>query len=149
VLKGLKSESGQSLLHDEFHYTLNQLPEGPLATTPIARLVPPPPARESGMEGYLRLTYGDAFDQWKHKGWTQGKGNPHRDSGSGSSSQQSSTQSSGSTSAAGGSSANQSSQQQGSANQSQNTQQSGAQNQNSQQYGSSSNTQNQSSSSSK
>jgi hypothetical protein len=70
VMKGLVSASGQALLHDEFHTTVNQLPEGPLCTTPIARLVPPPPARESQWEGWLRLCYGDATDLWpNHAGW--------------------------------------------------------------------------------
>jgi hypothetical protein len=70
VLKGLISASGQPLLHDEFNYTINQLPDGPVCDTPIARLVPPPPARESQNEGWLRLTYGDALDFWpEHEGW--------------------------------------------------------------------------------
>ena len=70
VLKGLRSEGGDPLLHEEFDYTINQLPEGPLCTTPVARLVPPPPARESGDEGWLRLCFTDAFGLWESKGWS-------------------------------------------------------------------------------
>ena len=67
-LKGLTATDGSTLLHEEFAYTMNRipgLPEGP----PIARIVPPPPARETGEEGWLRLTYGDATDAWYHGGW--------------------------------------------------------------------------------
>ena len=63
------AEDGTPLLHDEFAYTVNQLPEGPPAAHPIARLVPPPPARQSDDEGWLRLTYGDAMDRWVSSGW--------------------------------------------------------------------------------
>jgi len=70
ALKGLRSESGEPLLHEEFAYTINQLPEGPLCATPVARLVPPPPARESQDEGWLRLCYTDAFGLWESKGWS-------------------------------------------------------------------------------
>lgn len=70
VLKGFVSKSGRALLHDEFDYTINQLPDGPLCTTPVARVANPPPARETQWEGWLRLTYGDALDLWKsHDGW--------------------------------------------------------------------------------
>ena len=70
VLPGLRSKDGEPLLHDEFDYTVNQLPEGPLCTTPVARLVPPPPARQSGDEGWLRLCYSDALGLWNASGWT-------------------------------------------------------------------------------
>ncbi len=69
ILSGIQSESGQPLLHDEFAYTINQLPEGPPTSELVAKLVPPPPPRESGMEGWLRLTFGDAFDAWESEGW--------------------------------------------------------------------------------
>ncbi|MBK7645450.1 MAG: DUF1080 domain-containing protein [Planctomycetes bacterium] len=68
-LSGLVSASGQALLHDEFAYTVNQLPEGPLCDTPVARVVPPPPARENGSEGWLRVCYGNAFEMWKPSHW--------------------------------------------------------------------------------
>ncbi len=67
----LASTTEQTLLHDEFAYTLNRMPGTPAGTytPPIARIVPPPPARESGEEGWLRLTYGDATDAWLFSGW--------------------------------------------------------------------------------
>lgn len=70
VLPSLKSADGEALLHDEFDYTINQLPEGPLCTTPVARLVPPPPARATPDEGWLRLCYSDAIGLWKQTGWS-------------------------------------------------------------------------------
>ncbi|MFN0009805.1 MAG: family 16 glycoside hydrolase [Planctomycetota bacterium] len=70
VLNGVRSAKGDPLLHPEFDYTINQLPEGPICTTPVARLVPPPPARESGDEGWLRLCYTDAFGLWESTGWS-------------------------------------------------------------------------------
>jgi glucose/arabinose dehydrogenase len=70
TLAHVRSADGEALVHDEFDYTINQLPEGPLCTTPVARLVPPPPARETGEEGWLRLCYTDAFDLWTSKGWS-------------------------------------------------------------------------------
>ncbi|HZM00119.1 MAG TPA: family 16 glycoside hydrolase [Planctomycetota bacterium] len=69
VLSGIVAEDGTPLLHDEFAYTINQLPEGPLTTEHVAKRVAPPPPRESGDEGWLRLTYGDAFDAWTGAGW--------------------------------------------------------------------------------
>lgn len=65
IVRGLVSATGQTLLHDEFSYTINQLPEGPVCTTPIARVAPPPPPRENQSEGWLRLTHGDALDLWE------------------------------------------------------------------------------------
>jgi glucose/arabinose dehydrogenase len=69
VLSGVVSASGQPLLHDEFSYTIIQLPEGPRTNELVAKLVPPPPPRESGMEGWVRLTFGDALDAWISSGW--------------------------------------------------------------------------------
>lgn len=69
VLSGFVAEDGAPLLHDEFAYTLNQLPEGPFTKTKIARLVPPPAARETKDEGWLRLCYREAFERWNQKGW--------------------------------------------------------------------------------
>jgi len=70
TLKNVKSAGGRSIAHPEFAYAINQLPEGELCTTPIARVVPPPPGRVTKEEGWLRLTYGDALDVWREKdGW--------------------------------------------------------------------------------
>jgi hypothetical protein len=70
VLKDVVSASGRALAHPEFAYAINQLPAGDVCATPIARVVPPPPARATKDEGWLRLTYGDALDVWSVKdGW--------------------------------------------------------------------------------
>ena len=71
VLSGITAADGRPLLHDEFAYTINQLPEGPATTEHVAKRVAPPPPRESGDEGWMRLTKGDAFDAWTSAGWRQ------------------------------------------------------------------------------
>ncbi len=68
ILPELKSQGGEPLLHREFAYTINEMPGGPCAQ-PIARVAPPPPARESEEQGWLRLCYGDAFQLWQGDGW--------------------------------------------------------------------------------
>lgn len=60
---------GVGLLHDEFDYTLNQLPEGPISAEPVAKEVAPPAARESDEAGWLTLTWSDPFDAWEQEGW--------------------------------------------------------------------------------
>jgi len=66
---GLTAQDGTPLLHDEFAYTLNQIPGAPHSSELVAKLVPPPPARESGDEGWLFLTWGDALGRWNSSGW--------------------------------------------------------------------------------
>src|SRR5262245_20124892 len=66
---GLSASDGTPLLHDELAYTLNQLPGAPHTSELVAKLVPPPPARESGDEGWLFLTWGDALGRWNSTGW--------------------------------------------------------------------------------
>jgi hypothetical protein len=68
-LNGLVSQSGEPLLHEEFAYTINQLQSGPPNTELVAKLVPPPPAKESSAEGMLELSWGDALDSWEQSGW--------------------------------------------------------------------------------
>src|SRR5690349_20492542 len=68
--EGVVSHSGEPLLHDEFAYTINQLPSGPECTELVAKLVPPPPAKESSSEGMLELTWADALDSCKQTGWS-------------------------------------------------------------------------------
>lgn len=68
ILPELVSQGGEPLLHREFAYTVNEMPGQPCAQ-PIARVAPPPPARESSDQGWLRLTYGDAFQLWRNDGW--------------------------------------------------------------------------------
>jgi glucose/arabinose dehydrogenase len=66
---GLKDANGAPLLHPEVHYTVNQLAVGPPTSEHVVKIVPPPPARETGEQGWLRLTYGDATDGWNAAGW--------------------------------------------------------------------------------
>ncbi len=68
LLPELMSQGGEPLLHREFAYTINEMLGGPCAQ-PIARVAPPPPARESEEQGWLRLCYGDAFQLWQGDGW--------------------------------------------------------------------------------
>jgi len=68
VFQGVSSRAGAPLLHNEIAYTVNALPSG--AREHVAKLVPPPPARESGDEGWLFLTWGDALGRWESSGWT-------------------------------------------------------------------------------
>lgn len=65
----LTTEDGRPLLHREFSYTINQLPEGPLCEEQVAKVVSPPPSKDNAMEGWLRLTYSDATALWDFKGW--------------------------------------------------------------------------------
>ncbi|MFT7677397.1 MAG: hypothetical protein ACI8QC_001375 [Planctomycetota bacterium] len=66
---GIRASTGQTLLHPEFDYTINQLPEGPLTTELVAKVVPPPPSKENALQGWLRLCYGDATQLWQADGW--------------------------------------------------------------------------------
>jgi glucose/arabinose dehydrogenase len=68
-LGGVVSQDGRALLHDEFAYTLNRLPGETAPTELVAKLVAPPPARETGNEGTLSLTRGEALDAWTGAGW--------------------------------------------------------------------------------
>ncbi|NOT28961.1 MAG: DUF1080 domain-containing protein, partial [Planctomycetes bacterium] len=72
-VKGVTATDGTPLLHEEFAYTLNALPSGdrevPARFEHVAKLVAPPPARESGSEGWLFLTWGDALGRWNSSGW--------------------------------------------------------------------------------
>ena len=70
VLSRVVAADGSPLLHDEFAYTINQLPAGPLTTEHVVKPVPPPPAKGANDEGWLRLTYGDALDAWDAAGWS-------------------------------------------------------------------------------
>ncbi|MCY2961893.1 MAG: DUF1080 domain-containing protein [Planctomycetota bacterium] len=69
LLPELVSESGEPLLHREFAYTVNELPGGPPCEQLVARVAPPPPARENEDQGWLRMCYGDAFRMWNGPGW--------------------------------------------------------------------------------
>jgi hypothetical protein len=71
-LQGVQSREGVPLLHDEVAYTVNTLVDmqGSSRREHVAKLVPPPPARESGDEGWLFLTWGDALGRWNSSGWS-------------------------------------------------------------------------------
>jgi glucose/arabinose dehydrogenase len=69
-LSGLRGADGAPLLHDEFAYAIHQLPEGPRTELQIAKIVAPPPPRELGEEGWLRLSFLDALAQWDSQGWS-------------------------------------------------------------------------------
>ena len=69
VLSNIVAEGGQPLLHTEFDYTVNQLPEGPLYRDHVAKLVPAPDPIEDWNEGWVLLTDGDAGDAWSGDGW--------------------------------------------------------------------------------
>lgn len=76
IIPGLKaarnvrlSIPGVGLLHDEFDYTINQMPEGPRTAEMVAKEVTPPQARESDEEGWLTLTWADPFGAWQADGW--------------------------------------------------------------------------------
>ncbi|MFT7464209.1 MAG: hypothetical protein ACI9EF_002558, partial [Pseudohongiellaceae bacterium] len=69
LLRGARTNDGATLLHDEFAYTINQLPEGPVTTAHVVKAVEPPPSRTAGKEGWLRLSYGDALHAWHSDGW--------------------------------------------------------------------------------
>jgi glucose/arabinose dehydrogenase len=60
---------GLGLLHDTFDYTINQLPEGPLAVEQVSKKVEPPAPRANENEGWLTLTWGDALGMWEGEAW--------------------------------------------------------------------------------
>jgi glucose/arabinose dehydrogenase len=68
-LAGLQAVDGTPLWHEEFAYTINQIPGRLISRERVVKTVEPPPARASGEEGWLRLTYGDALDAWVAEGW--------------------------------------------------------------------------------
>lgn len=68
-MPGVLSADGLPIVHDEFAYTVTRLPSAPDSPRYVAKLVPPPPARETGDEGWLFLTWGDALGRWNSTGW--------------------------------------------------------------------------------
>jgi glucose/arabinose dehydrogenase len=65
----IRSKDGRPLLHDEFAYTINQLPSGPVTRKHVTNIVPPPPGKEMADAGWLRLTHGDATNSWTFEDW--------------------------------------------------------------------------------
>ncbi|HJN72115.1 MAG TPA: hypothetical protein QF528_05925 [Phycisphaerales bacterium] len=66
TLKNATSHDGSQLLHDELSYTINKMPGGDLAY--VAKDVIPPIERGERVEGWLYLTWADAFDVWTNDG---------------------------------------------------------------------------------
>ncbi len=80
-LNGLMGAQGEPLLHPEFAYTINQLPAGPLTNQHVSKIVPPPPSKESGQEGWLMLSWGDPMDRFDSEGWELVNAEIDRDEG--------------------------------------------------------------------
>ncbi len=68
TLPPMVSESGRSLLHPVFAYTINRTRERPDVRIPVAKRVPAPRPRERNNEGYIYLTRGDPKPFWKPGG---------------------------------------------------------------------------------
>ena len=66
---GLRSESGAKLGTPEVAYTLNQLPEGPPTSDQVRKIVAPPPSKESSLQNWLMLSWGDPLDRFESTGW--------------------------------------------------------------------------------
>ncbi len=60
------SDDGSPLLHEEMVYTLNKMTDGSVAY--VAKVAEPPIERGHRVEGWLYLTWADAFDMWKNEG---------------------------------------------------------------------------------
>lgn len=65
-LANTTSADGTPLLHNEVSYTINKMPGGKLVY--IAKEVEPPIERGEEVEGWLYLTWADAFDLWHNNG---------------------------------------------------------------------------------
>jgi hypothetical protein len=72
-LAGVLAESGAALLHDEFAYTINQLPGYPQKTAHVAKLVEQPEAQRERQRRCAVPHAGDALAAWNGKGWQQGE----------------------------------------------------------------------------
>ena len=60
------SQDGESLLHNQVSYTINKMPGGELAY--VAKEVVPPVERGNRVEGWLYLSWLDAFALWENDG---------------------------------------------------------------------------------
>lgn len=80
ILSNIVGEGDIALLHDEFNYTINQLPEGPRFQGHVARLVPPPAPIEHWNEGWFLLTDGALAESWNGEGWQIVDPNTHKTS---------------------------------------------------------------------
>ncbi len=71
-LTNIWSAEGDPLLHNEFSYTINQMPGAPRNHEHIAKLVPKPLPKEKSHENFIYLTTGNALDFWQGEGWQSG-----------------------------------------------------------------------------
>lgn len=65
-LNDVSSTDGSSLLHNEVSYTINKMPGGDLEF--VAKQAVPPIERGEQVDGWLYLTWADAFDLWINNG---------------------------------------------------------------------------------
>jgi len=65
-LSDAMSTDGSALLHNEISYTINKMPGGNLVY--VAKETEPPIERGEEVEGWLYLTWADAFDLWENNG---------------------------------------------------------------------------------
>ncbi len=65
-LQDANGVDGSPLLHNEMSYTINKMPRGKLAF--IAKEAEPPIERGERVEGWIYLTWADAFDVWNNNG---------------------------------------------------------------------------------
>ncbi|MCH2146855.1 MAG: hypothetical protein MK073_03460 [Phycisphaerales bacterium] len=66
LIEGAETADGEALLHPEVSYTINKLPGGRLAH--VAKEVTPPVERGERVEGWLYLSWLDAFGMWNNNG---------------------------------------------------------------------------------
>lgn len=77
ILSKIRSESGEELDRNEFHYTVNQLAVGKRGVDMVAKTVQPPAAKESPYEGWVYLNKVDGDDRWAGDGWQEMRHNTH------------------------------------------------------------------------
>jgi glucose/arabinose dehydrogenase len=65
-LQGATSTDGTTLLHNEISYTINKMPGKEIAF--VAKVVTPPIERGEEVDGWLYLTWADAFAMWENNG---------------------------------------------------------------------------------
>ena len=65
-IENATSHDGSALRHNEMSYTINKMPGGDLAY--VAKQVAPPIERGEHVEGWMYLTWADAFDVWTNDG---------------------------------------------------------------------------------
>ena len=61
--------AGVGLLHEDFAYTVNQMPGRAKSAVPIAKVAAPPSSKADSDEGWAMMTWKDPFDAWQGEGW--------------------------------------------------------------------------------